>query len=454
MNMKVPFWVFLFITLIFSVTAIEYTPLDTSWISNYSGDFQIMHNFTKTTILLNGTTEITDTNDCYKSTEDGNILTRWNGTCTLPYSGFFPNVTTFTSGNFTCGVAVNSTVSAGESRPLWIHDSDVGFSVDTGIMCFFYISGGVLRYTTGMGTSAFSPSLGSSSIGGMFLKVTADMDNDMCGYEVLWTNNGSLVASAYNKAFWNAASDHPKVALFPGDPNSFQSLDELRCWNSTNGNAIPQLAGSPPPPPPPASDAVLVNSSWLLILGYSGIADIWNTGGNANVTDDIISFTVLTNVTSNMSCSKFPLSYSDMLDVSPSFKASTTNTLNHSFTVYGLSQGQDYCLYCSFATFEGLENSNHSDSGCLSFSVNMTGASSYQCPTSSNAVAMLYIFFMLAFALMILGLLTRFYIFGVIGGIMILVSSWNIAPCNGLIGLCLFWSGILLSLFFGYKQVT
>ena len=123
---------------------------------------------------------------------------------------------------------------------------------------------------------------------------------------------------------------------------------------------------------PPGIDLLPpINSSWnatgnSIFFGEDSAA--WNGGGTINISSNLLSLTVTTDETSNMSCRiGFDQNYSSMTAENPLYKAATTETTSHAITVYDDLAVGDSCLYCSFIDSVGNEQKT-SSSGCLKIS--------------------------------------------------------------------------------------
>ena len=115
--------------------------------------------------------------------------------------------------------------------------------------------------------------------------------------------------------------------------------------------------------------AIFFNTTWN-ISSANNLKENNNTwpDGTVNISSNLLSFTVQTNITSNMSCSiGNDLNYTAMVSLNANYKAATTDTVQHAYTVYdNISIGSN-CLYCSLLSSPGnLENGANSTTGCLS----------------------------------------------------------------------------------------
>jgi len=142
--------------------------------------------------------------------------------------------------------------------------------------------------------------------------------------------------------------------------------------------------------------------------------------------------------------------------------ASTIDTTSHSYTVFeNITNQSTQCLYCDFVA-NGSVLTNASLSGCLLVFGNFSNAappvanestalSPESCPTTLPAVGVLFLLFAIAGFLIFLGLHAS--VMGVLGGLMVFVLSWLVAPCYGIFGILCLVSGILIMAYFGSLMV-
>ncbi len=111
------------------------------------------------------------------------------------------------------------------------------------------------------------------------------------------------------------------------------------------------------------------NSSWNVTSGNVRTGEstiIWQTGGQINITSNLLNFTVVTDENANGSCIlDHDWNYTKTIANNSNYKFLTTETVNHSYQVYDNISAGTHCLYCSFIDIWGNELSN-SSSGCLS----------------------------------------------------------------------------------------
>lgn len=114
------------------------------------------------------------------------------------------------------------------------------------------------------------------------------------------------------------------------------------------------------------------NTSWSVTSGNTIPGEdplAWNYGGNVNITTATLSLSVDSGLSTNMSCRIGQnQNYTTMLNANSSYKASTTETNSHTFTVGEEITYGNHCLYCAFIQSNGTE-STLSDSGCLNFTL-------------------------------------------------------------------------------------
>lgn len=116
----------------------------------------------------------------------------------------------------------------------------------------------------------------------------------------------------------------------------------------------------------------IINSSWQVtsdnIIGVESNST-WNEGGQINISTNLLSFTVDTNINSNMSCRiDVEGNYTENINFNANTKSATTETTSHALTVYENISYGNHCLYCAFADEQGNErNAGNSTSGCLNF---------------------------------------------------------------------------------------
>ena len=156
----------------------------------------------------------------------------------------------------------------------------------------------------------------------------------------------------------------------PNDPKSDLFLG-VRAESGTlsfDWLAIFEGHGSPTSTIPPV--VIIVNSSWNItslntIFGES--ESVWNTGGEANITSNLLSFVVETNELTNMSCAidefGFGRNYTEIIANNSEHKSATTETTDHASTVLENISLDSHCLYCGFIDVDGIG----AESGCLNF---------------------------------------------------------------------------------------
>lgn len=83
---------------------------------------------------------------------------------------------------------------------------------------------------------------------------------------------------------------------------------------------------------------------------------VWNTEGYADIKSDLLSFTVTTSEATNMSCRLgVNEDYASMIVVEENYKATTTETTSHSYTLYDSIPEGNSSIYCSFVNSTGGE---------------------------------------------------------------------------------------------------
>ena len=188
----------------------------------------------------------------------------------------------------------------------------------------------------------------------------------------IWSN-GEQVGSVSNAGYWfnNFTGTWGSVDLMGQGYYAgwIGSTDEVYIFNTSLTNAqILELNSTFLPfvePTPPT------NSSWnVTSANVQGNSSLWNTGDTVNITSNLLSWTVTTDVNSNMSCSNKNYNYTTMVAYNISSKSSTTATQSHADTAYFDIPLNASCMYCAFITSNtGLEETN-SSSGCLSVQFN------------------------------------------------------------------------------------
>lgn len=118
-----------------------------------------------------------------------------------------------------------------------------------------------------------------------------------------------------------------------------------------------------------------VNSTWNATSGnvHTGFVTTgWSNGSAIPISSDLLSFTVVTDENTNMSCRlDVEQNYTEMVNADPSYKAATTETTSHAFTVPETISEGFHCLYCDFVDQVGNgKPSGESASGCLNLSYN------------------------------------------------------------------------------------
>ncbi len=114
------------------------------------------------------------------------------------------------------------------------------------------------------------------------------------------------------------------------------------------------------------------NSSWEVYSNHTVSGernDSWNTGGEINITDNLITFIVTTNKAANGTCAlDQDLNYTAMINLNSNYgfatDASPPTATDLAYTVYDDISVGPHCLYCSFIEVYGNEYAN-SSSGCL-----------------------------------------------------------------------------------------
>lgn len=236
-----PYILFLILLVSISGAHADWTPL--GWLSNYTGSYQIMHNFSDLTVMGNGTSNLNITNECWKTSGDMLRGSR-NATCTsgMYYaSRYFPSQN-FTTGNFSAGIVVNSTPNANMADYIRIDAQGYGVGIDAARECGFTSDGtGALQYFNGLTATAMPTPISGTQVQGMFLVVSVDLTNDKCNYYVYNASTGRLNQSVNNKDPFvtTVAQPPPHVYALMGDPGASVIFDELRAWNNTQGYALP-----------------------------------------------------------------------------------------------------------------------------------------------------------------------------------------------------------------------
>lgn len=268
--------------------------------------------------------------------------------------------------NFVAGCYVNDTDGDGLYGTLSMRRDDGG--ANTGFV--------VLRSTDGGGQIQFAIGEGDGSA------VTITAGSVPKQYYLITIVNGTTGYIYYNDTFQNkgtisALGWDGRECLILGardnecdtTPNLFLggSLDECFFLNGTVtqaelvdlvDNGI-QVADTTPP----------TNSSWNVTNNdiFSENGSVWNTGGEVNISSNILTGKVTTNENANGSCRlDVEQNYNEMINVNINYKLATTETTDHSFTLYDNISVGTHCLYCSFIDSDSNEPSaGTSTSGCL-----------------------------------------------------------------------------------------
>lgn len=451
------------------------TSLNTSVISNYSGDFQIFHHFNVAggiSALLNGTTDITNTNACYGITEGSGFFSNRSGrNGTSCASGdyidaFYPNITTFSTDDFTCIYAVEDMTAANDALVMKIHDSDIATNNDAGSACNLRIAPSASSYALqacGSGCSSwtgFSPSFSRSTLSGTALMTTFHMNTDTCTYFVLNATTGVIIANI-TLASYQANLDKPKFSVYIGDTGSRYVIDDLRCWNSTHEKfSIPAAVPVYPDVPP----VEFKNMTWNVSIDLKAPSDglEWRNGSNVSVASNLVSFTLNTTHVSNMSCRLgVDQNYTMMVLNNSNYMAATTDTTNHSYTVFdNLIANTSQCLYCAFSYFN-MSGINKSQSGCLNIFASYAPPSglpvyidTVSCPSTFDDWIPHILYIALAVLMFLVGFVFRKNVLGFIGGVFMIIISLNIAGCNEIFAFVLIIASLYLMAVFGARIFT
>lgn len=159
-------------------------------------------------------------------------------------------------------------------------------------------------------------------------------------------------------------NDGNRIYLGTSDNNGYIIIDKLMIYN---GETCPTSDSTPP-----------TNSSWNVTSTaslYNGEnSSVWNIGGTINISADLLSFTVTASESSNMSCRlDVEQNYTQMVAANSAYKATTTETTAHSYTLYDSITRGTHCVYCSFIDALGNEPAgSKSSSGCLNINMNRT----------------------------------------------------------------------------------
>ncbi len=118
---------------------------------------------------------------------------------------------------------------------------------------------------------------------------------------------------------------------------------------------------------------LLINSSWNVTSNNTReLSTVWNVGGRVNVTSDVVSLRVDTNIKTNMACRlNVEGNFTEISTANPDFISPTSATTIHAMTISeNLDPNVDSCLYCSFINTDIVSIIRETDggvshSGCL-----------------------------------------------------------------------------------------
>jgi len=170
--------------------------------------------------------------------------------------------------------------------------------------------------------------------------LTFNRSSEKCSYRVEQSDNTS--SFAYHEEVDCYENGVPYYVNFRHEnANGFSIFDDISCWIGTYLDKPTEIT----------------NSSWNVTSGNlaTGIdSTAWNNGSRINITSNLLSFTVETNVATNMSCVlDHEWDYNTAVANNSNYKAATTETTSHSYTLYdNISVGNHY-VYCSFITADG-----------------------------------------------------------------------------------------------------
>lgn len=146
--------------------------------------------------------------------------------------------------------------------------------------------------------------------------------------------------------------------------DKFVNTVALKCswFKAYRGTVEPLITAEP----------LVTNSSWNvtsnnIVKGEN--STVWNVGGTVNITTNLLSVGVTTNVNSNMSCRlDVDQNFTTMIATDSNYQSLTTDTTSHSMTITENITEGNHCLYCAFINGDGVESSN-AQSGCLNFTL-------------------------------------------------------------------------------------
>lgn len=186
----------------------------------------------------------------------------------------------------------------------------------------------------------------------------------------VWDSSGNQINTT-DRAFANSSSI-VAAGIFSADAGA--DIDEFFMTTDTSRILYPSY---PSVVMGAEQNLDITNSSWNvtsgnLAAGFTGIE--WRTGANLNVTSNVLSFLVSSNVPTNMSCRlDTEGNYSENIAYDSRTKATTTETSSHSITLFeNLTDDTVHCVYCDFVSADGRMSSGGSSlSGCLSVGLDL-----------------------------------------------------------------------------------
>ncbi len=201
--------------------------------------------------------------------------------------------------------------------------------------------------------------------------------------------------------------------------------------NAGNNDFIQDIVTIVDTSPPVISNFIPVNNSVFNIIMSGAFSEIishsWDTSTTSSCIINISSNTSLINTTSGFTHS-FNLEYNENETVEWFINCTTTGS--------------------SFSAQTGLLFYN------ITFSQPPQAFTVTTCPDNIAKSSILFLFFLIAFVMVFLGLQYKIFFFGIFGSILLLISSLYIVSCVNLIGYIIGSFGIISVIYFAFIQKT
>jgi len=182
------------------------------------------------------------------------------------------------------------------------------------------------------------------------LNMVYDDVNNNCSY--ILTNVTDTIESYEDDCTYAGNEGFLKQLVFGNQGTAGTYIDNMQICDG-----VCEVVDNPP-----------TNSSWNVTSANVFVGEntaTWNSGGVINISSDLLSLTVTTDIASNGSCNiGNDWNYTTMVANNSNYKFATTDVTSHAYTIYDDFSAGSQCIYCAFISSDGLETTT-STSGCL-----------------------------------------------------------------------------------------